>query len=346
MSADLFDKRFLSVRVPAWHQLGTVVDDPVTAREALELIGDYNVTLETVAVPSVNVGDFGMRAIVRHPVSDDPEYRIFGTVSDHYTLITPSEMADIWDVSTKAKIETIGALRKGEVFFISTKLPTFKVVDDEVDNYLLASNSMNGKQSASVRVTPVRVVCTNTLALSAAKAVESFLIPHNSQARGRMEKWLTQAYADSVFKLEAIQQAFELLAGTRATPDMVTAVSYAAYPNPVLSMRPTTPDVMQSRTALYERELEFAVDSRKRVAELFAGAGTGMTSLAADGTVWGLYNAVTEAENYRRMRGVQNSSYDVLYGSRAETMARAYDMSVKVAEQPTDVPIPFTAAFA
>ncbi len=73
MSADLFDKRFYSHRLPAWHQLGIVSDTARTASDALTLIGDYRVTLEPVAVPTVGLSSFGSHAIVRHPVADDAE---------------------------------------------------------------------------------------------------------------------------------------------------------------------------------------------------------------------------------------------------------------------------------
>lgn len=346
MSADLFDKRFYSHRLPAWHQLGIVSDTARTASEALTLIGDYSVTLEPVAVPTVGLSSFGSHAIVRHPVTDDNEYRVFGIVSGLYTLITPSEMAQIWDVATGATVETVGALRKGEELFISTKLPTINVAGDEVENYLLATNSMTGKASAACRVTPVRVVCTNTLALSKQRVVESYTIPHNAQARARMTEWLRDAYGRSVAKVSTVATMFTLMAGVRATQEMVRAVSFAAYPDPKKVDRDAPAEIVAGREKLAETARAFAQDGRDRIGTLFNGAGTGMDTVAAAGTVWGLYNAVTEAENYRRMRGVASSSYDVLFGDRAETMARAFDVALRCAEAPDDVPVPFALAFA
>ena len=346
MSANIFDKRFLSVREPAWHKLGLVVDEGVSAVDALEMIGDYTVTLEPVSIPSVGIEVPGQHAIVRHPVADDPEYRVFGQVSGQYTLITPSEMAAIWDDATKAKIETIGALKKGEELFISTKLPTFKVKDDEVDSYLLAVNPMTGRGSAQVRVAPVRVVCTNTLALAKSQSTETYLIPHNTQARARMTHWLSDAYLRSTARVQSIASMFVLMASVRATPAIVQAVAHAAYPDPTRSNRMLTPDMTAKREYAYTVAKEWAVASRGKVVELFNGAGTGMESEAAAGTIWGLYNSVTELENYRRMRGVQSSSYDVVFGDRADTMTRAFEMAWVGVERGDDVPVPFSLAFS
>ena len=41
MAHNLFGERFVSVRVPAWHKLGRVLEEPVSATQAWNLAGPY-----------------------------------------------------------------------------------------------------------------------------------------------------------------------------------------------------------------------------------------------------------------------------------------------------------------
>lgn len=341
MSAEIFGTRFVSHRVPAWHRLGTVLENAVTAQEAFAIAGEYRVTLEPVTVAGVAVE--GKAAIYRHATADDAA-RVFGIVSDHYHLLDPAALCRIWDEATGATVETLGALRHGRDLFISTHLPTIDVAGDAVETYLLASNPMSGRAAAVVRITPVRVVCANTLALSASRTVESFSIPHTREAEARMTRWLRHAYLGSVEKVAAVREAFTVLAEARATSAMMDTIAAAAYPMPERTMRRGMPERSAQREAMLVGAAEFATEARQRVAQLFDGAGTGMDTRAAAGTLWGAYNAVTEFENYRRHRGA-GSSYDVIFGERAAAMERAFDASMALATGQEVIPAAFVAAF-
>jgi hypothetical protein len=47
-----------------------------------------------------------------------------------------------------------------------------------------------------------------------------------------------------------------------------------------------------------------------------------MDTPAAAGTLWGLWNACVEGEDYRAGR---NADYDTLFGERAQVKQRAFD---------------------
>lgn len=65
----------------------------------------------------------------------------------------------------QAIYETAGAIGRGERVWLLAKLPTsFEVLyGDVVDAYFLLHNSHDGKGTVEVIVTPIRVVCQNTL---------------------------------------------------------------------------------------------------------------------------------------------------------------------------------------
>ncbi|KKL93629.1 hypothetical protein LCGC14_1872830, partial [marine sediment metagenome] len=127
MPASLFGERFLSYREPAWHRLGLVLDEPITALKAFRKMGPYEVKLIPLSAVGMTDVEIPHRAIVRTGTNDDPNNRVFGIVSEDYVLIQPKEFCEIWDEHVAEPIETIGALQQGETLFISTKLPSFDV---------------------------------------------------------------------------------------------------------------------------------------------------------------------------------------------------------------------------
>ncbi len=66
-------------------------------------------------------------------------------------------------------------MKEGKLTWLLARLPEKKILDDEIDPYLCFSNSFDGKGAIRVCMTPVRVVCNNTLnfALDTAKRVWS-----------------------------------------------------------------------------------------------------------------------------------------------------------------------------
>ena len=58
---------------------------------------------------------------------------------------------------------------------------------DAVDTYLTACNSHDGSMAFRLMVTPVRVVCANTLAAAIRRAKASFSIHHTTGARSQIQ---------------------------------------------------------------------------------------------------------------------------------------------------------------
>jgi hypothetical protein len=285
MSHNLFGDRFGDARGPAWHQLGNVFQKAISATKALKEIGSYEVRLAPAIADGVSLGK---NAILRNPTTDDPETRVFGIVSEDYHLISPQDVCTIYDERVAKPIETIGALGAGETFFLSTQLPTLDVKGDEVENYLLISNPMTGLQSAEIRVTPVRVVCQNTLIASDRMATQKLKIVHDKHAQERLGEWLQETYEFAETTAKVLRDLFTEMAAVRMKD----------------------------------------LDRREGAKSLFEGMGTGMDLPAAKGTLWGAYNAVVETEDYRRGRNEDQIGASCLFGERAQTKKRAFEYAV------------------
>jgi len=176
MSDEVFGERFFGALKPAWHRKGIVLAEPTSATDAYQLMGKYDVTLDPLFTEYQMPVD--ANAIVRAPTHDEPTRRVFGVVSDRYKLITPENMIEVYDRVVSRPVETMAALRNGAVFLLSTKLPNYDVSGDEIENYMLVDNHMTGLGACHVRVTPVRVVCQNTLSMGISQAEETHRIVH------------------------------------------------------------------------------------------------------------------------------------------------------------------------
>lgn len=329
MSHSIFGQRFLSHREPAWHGLGMVTEELVGAREAFQRLGAYDVILDEVRTVQLGL-DMRQRAIVRTPTTDDDQHRVFGIVSPDYTLIKPDDFCRIWDEHVAQPVETIGALGLGSTLFISTRLPNFGVRGDEVESYMVAVSPMTGGDAADVRVTPVRVVCRNTLIASGEAATEVYRIVHDSTALERMARWLSDIYLRALDRAEALAEAFDVMSRHRiTTTELFTTVNYC-YPLPRAARRDAPPEVIARREGGVEGSRRVIAQRRADAVELFNGRGTGIELPAAAGTAWGLYNSVAEVENYRRGRGNNSIARGILFGDRAKTMGRAFAACLEI----------------
>lgn len=342
MGHEIFGARFMSNRVPAWHKLGYVTDVEMNAREALGHIGgDLNYTLSPLFA---EVGgerlELPQCAVVRHPTAEEPEYVSMGIVdSANYALFTPGEICDIWDSNVSKKVETMGILQRGGMFFVTAKLQTIDVKGDEVQRYLMLVNAVNGTRSMSAVESPVRTVCMNTLRMAETAALVNYKVAHDRQAKERIGLWLKEAVSVSDKNYETTKATFEILAGKRVNEAAAKAIITASYPNPNRPAQNAPTAVVEGRNERWEKALDLIARRRDMAFQLFSGDGTGMELPAAKGTLWGLYNAVVELEDYRkssfqggeRMEAVR-AAESSLFGERADTKKSCLGYCVEEAE--------------
>ena len=314
MSDEIFGERFFGALKPAWHRKGIVLAEPTSATEAYDLMGPYAVSLDSL------VTEYGMpvdaKAIVRLPTHDEPTRRVFGVVSDRYKLITPDDMVETYDRVVNRPVETTAALKHGAVFLLSTKLPDYDIAGDEIENYMLVDNHMTGTGACHVRVTPVRVVCQNTLSMAISQSGETHRIVHTGNPLQELEDWMVSIYEYAVNTSGAVKEAFEILAKAQMTEKAIKTIMKETYPLPVGPHK--------------EAAFDAAVKTRSSVLHLFNGMAAGADSKAFKGTAWGLYNSVVEFED-RYHRAGRNFAESILFGSRARVKERAFEETLNYA---------------
>lgn len=160
-------------RVAPWHGLGVCVENAVSSEEALKVSGlDWNVVQHSIMTEE-DVTVSGYKANVR-----DTDNKILGVVSDRYKVVQNAEAFAFTDdlLGEGVKYETAGSLQDGRKIWLLAKLPEkYTIGGEQIEPYLVFSNSHDGSGAIKVAMTPVRVVCQNTLnlALSSAKRIWS-----------------------------------------------------------------------------------------------------------------------------------------------------------------------------
>ena len=174
-----------SVREVPWHGLGTIVDEAPTSKEALELAG---LNWEIKGQPVFDQNGIQIPGYVAN--TRDTDNRVMGIVSTRYSVVQNTEAFAFTDalIGDGVTYETAGALRDGKQIWLLAKLPETKVLDDTVIPYVCFTNTHDGSGSVKCCMTPIRVVCNNTLNLALKCAKRSWSTPHRGDIQGRLEE--------------------------------------------------------------------------------------------------------------------------------------------------------------
>lgn len=325
MAHEIWGNRYANHREPAWHGLGlTILDRKVGAVEALRLMGEYSIRTEQVKTIQTDIPVL-RKAIIRERTVRDEAEKVLGVVGMEYQPIGPMPTCEIFDRSVGQPIETIGALRDGATLFISVELPRFAVKGDEIQDYLLVVNPMDGGESAQIIRTPVRVVCMNTLRMGQRMGVTQYRLIHDENVAKNLATWLEGLYQKSVAQARLIQEACEVLASYRIGAEETKLVLERTYSDPKPPTNSAPREVMIKRQEHRDYVAQWRATAREQVLALFNGNGVGMNTVAAAGTAWGLYNAVVEYEDYRWSKNPQQALESAVFGARADVKDEAFE---------------------
>jgi len=287
---------------PAWHNLANRIfaqEENVTTQMMLDeaKLSNWNVGLEDIKtfIPDTyrNVGD---NFLVTRTNPFDGGKDVLSVVGSRYKVIQNEELfafADNVLDNDSAKWESAGSLKKGRVVFGSLDIPRTIVLDpqganDQTKLYLIVWTSHDGSVSVQAAITPVRVVCQNTLNLAMRNAKQSFKIRHTQTAEGRIlaareALGLTFQYADE-FQKEA-QELFAQEITDKQFSDLIRTL----YPKPELDKNGSLKK-WESKVVLLD--------------DLYHNSPTNAT---IKGTAWGAFNALTERIDYYRSARKGNS---------------------------------------
>jgi len=278
MSANVESMMYTGER--PWHGLGTPLDHPATAEEAIRAAKlDWGVEL----VPAYAEGQVipRTRAVVR-----DDRREPIAVVGERYELVQNAEAFTFFDEivgAGKAIYQTAGSLDHGRRIWLLAKVPgdVWVTKDDQVGKHLLLTNSHDGGSPLRVLFTPIRVVCQNTLIAAMEGAGRTGVsIRHVGDV---LEK------AKEAQKILGISMKFfdDFEGQARAFASRsVTSEALDLY------FRSLVPDPKEGAPSR-------AITTRESLLRLFE-SGKGNDLPGVRGTLWAAVNAVTEYVDYER----------------------------------------------
>lgn len=207
-----------SVREKPWHGLGTIVAEAQKSEEALRLAGlDWNVIQAPIYTNKGEKVD-GYRVNIR-----DTDRQVLGVVTDRYKVIQNREAFAFTDelLGAGVRYETAGSLQDGKKVWLLARLPReFIISGERISPYLVFSNTHDGSGAVRVAITPIRVVCNNTLNLTLNTASRSFSMIHTGDIKGKIsEAKQTLFMADQY--MENLGKEFERLRKLKMTDQQV-----------------------------------------------------------------------------------------------------------------------------
>jgi phage/plasmid-like protein (TIGR03299 family) len=213
-------------RTAAWHKLGQTVTEAQTWEQAITLAGlDWEV--EKVQLTHPTSGDL----IPAWGTFRSDNHAFLGTVGNVYEPIQNRYQFDFVDalleMENGAHYETAGALGNGERVFCLAKIGGgFDVhgIGDRHETYLLFTTSHDGRSSAKVLLTAVRVVCQNTLQMALSAAGKNALtIRHTKSAAEKLVEARKLIGAEQATK-ENLKKKLEALAERKLRKNVIADV--------------------------------------------------------------------------------------------------------------------------
>lgn len=197
-----------------WDGLGTDVTQAQSAKAVCQLAGlDYRVQTEPIyTADGLKIPN--MVATRRYDVVGETEIpsTVYGAVTSRYKPIQNTagfEFIDALFGHNGFQVETAGQFDDGKIVWIEAKLPEKVMVGEKIMPYLVFTNRHDGKGSVRIFLTPVRVICRNTLNYAIRGAQNrTFSVKHTSSAQSKLNAAISTIENYHKY-LAAMQQTIE-----------------------------------------------------------------------------------------------------------------------------------------
>ena len=269
MSAEV--ETMMYVREKPWHGLGTEVQEAPTSADALRFAGlDWKVEQEPVYNARGGV-IHGYKANVR-----DRDGSVLGIVGNRYKVVQNADAFKFTDglIGGEVRYETAGSLRGGRQIWLLAKMETCRVAGDEVEPYLCFTNAHDGSSGVKVCMTPIRVVCNNTLNLALNSARRSWTMRHTESIHERLDE-----ARDCLF---------------RANEYMAGLVAYAENAAEVRLWDSDVKAILNELFPVTEKSSEREKANAKKCKNEFMVCYFAPDIAKFRGTAWGFINAVSD----------------------------------------------------
>ncbi|MCT5586137.1 DUF932 domain-containing protein [Pseudomonas aeruginosa] len=240
-------------------------------------------------------------------------------VSQRYQVVQPREVLEFYRDLTQVsgyELETAGVLKGGRKFWAlaRTGQNTSLKGNDLVNGYLLLATSCDGTLATTATPTTVRVVCNNTLTIAVDGATRAIKVPHSTRFDAQAVK---KQLGIAVSQWDEFMYRMRILADRKVRSN--EALNYFMGVMCDTSLSSEIPEKLVNERAM------------RKVQSLYEGRGRGSQLEAANGTAWGLLNAVTEyVDHERRARSNEYRMDSAWFGQGAMIKQKALDAALEL----------------
>jgi phage/plasmid-like protein (TIGR03299 family) len=296
-----------------WHGLGTKVEQDLTPGDFQKVAGlDWTVEKQPL-VTATGVKIKNKEALVR--TSDNSVLDVVGTGWNPVQNSEAFEFFHDYVMAGDMEMHTAGSLKNGQLVWALAKTKeSFELFNgDLTENYFLFTNPHQFGKALNIRMTPIRVVCNNTLTLSLSQDTDKMVTVNHRKAFDAAEVKEQMGIARE--KMEQYKSMAQFLGSKPATGDNVIQYFNEVFGAPakekVDGVMPYTS--RNAKTAMENLQTQ-------------PGANF------AEGSWWQAFNSVTYMTDHLQGREGDSRLQSAWYGRNRKVKLNALDKALEYAE--------------
>ena len=182
-------ENMFSVREIPWHGEGVILEDYPSYEAAIKAAGlEWDVekvqAVQLLADGTIRKldGEFEIRR-----VTDGQHY---GFVKETYVPFQNQELFDLSKemIGLGAKIETAGSLCSGRITWMCAMTEGTTFAEEFIQDYYILTNTHGGGGAIKAAISPIRVVCNNTLNAALSGAKRSWSYKHTTNVKSHVDE--------------------------------------------------------------------------------------------------------------------------------------------------------------
>lgn len=212
-----FETGFSSSNIVPWHGLGRVIKEAPTSEDAIRLA-----ELDWDVIPKPIFDQYGNEIRGYKVNQRSSDHKNLGIVTNKYKVVQNSEAFAFTDalLGEGVKYETAGSLASGKRVWMLARLESTTLAEENIDPYLVFTNNHDGTGAVRVAITPVRVVCQNTLNLALSKASRHWSCAHKGDIQSKLDE-ARYTLGNAALYMEALEEEFGELKLKKVTEKQV-----------------------------------------------------------------------------------------------------------------------------
>ena len=323
-----------------WHGLGVEVDanlTPLEMQEAAQL--DWTVSKRpsyTLDAPEWSEDVGIIQAENTFHIVRDSDNRILSHCGRDYVPIQNEDVFKFFKRFTEAghmTMETAGSLKDGgEIWGLAKISEDFELAgDDLIKGYLLINQPHIVGRSMTIKLTPIRVVCNNTLTMALQQGgTGSFRMPHVKEFGDDVIQAAEEALGLSASAMTEFRNNSIILSKAKAKhSDVLDYVSEIYQPLMIADYRRDQLLRSEGKLIGIQEPLTEKLNKFPSLVMEALDRSPGANLKSAKGTWWGALNAVTYVEDHLRESQTEgNALHSAWFGAAANRKSKALDLAI------------------